>query len=84
MISGIQIKDHDNLWVLIYVCSFMTVDFIYEFVCKRAISSSTRARSRSTPRRSSSGRSTTTSTTTSTSTMRRRPTRRRHRSRRTA
>ena len=39
MISGIQIKDHDNLWVLIYVCSFMTVDFIYEFVCKRAISS---------------------------------------------
>ena len=34
MISGIQIKDHDNLWVLIYVCSFMTVDFIYEFVCK--------------------------------------------------
>merc|ERR1712216_335925 len=39
MISGIQIKDHDNLWVLIYVCSFMTVDFIYDFVCKRAISS---------------------------------------------
>ena len=25
--------------MLIYVCSFMTVDFIYEFVCKRAISS---------------------------------------------
>ena len=76
MISGIQIKDHDNLWVLIYVCSFMTVDFIYEFVCKRAISLGARARGQGALRRRSALPSTT-STTTSTVIMRR-PRQRRH------
>ena len=39
MVTGILVKDTDNLWSLIWVCSFMTLDFVYEFLCKRAISS---------------------------------------------